>query len=114
MFVCLLAATLISVAVLLYCLFVEPALARARLPGQPTPWFSLMIYRLLDPGNYIMVRILPWQYTVMTCEGCEPRHRELVVWTVAIVSNILVWTVAAFTAIVAFRYTRKKFRHTII
>jgi|GEM_PF-3024954 len=63
----------------------------------------------LFPGQYLMSHILPYPYLVMSCPGCEPAHKELVVSVVWLVLNVAFWTTAIFIGNVLFRFIRRLF-----
>jgi hypothetical protein len=100
--VCL-GSTFVSVAIWLYLWFV---VARH---GQHPGWLTFVLGVLIFPGHFLMFHILPWQYTVMSCPGCEPAHKDLVVVVVAVVLNIAFWTTLIFVGSVLFRFTRRLF-----
>src|ERR1041384_4206072 len=97
--VCL-GSAFVSVAIWLYIWFVR------RLDHHPA-WITMVLGVLIFPGHYLMFHILPWQYTVMSCPGCEPAHKDLVVVVTAVVFNIAFWTALIFVGSVLFRFIRR-------
>ena len=97
----------VSVAIELYLWFLLPTLASAQSPNERPDWLSFAFLSFLAPGYILMNGILPWQYTVMSCPGCQPVHKDLVVSTAAVALNVLFWTAAAFVGGLLFRYTRR-------
>src|SRR3954470_2244498 len=89
----------ISVAIYLWFL-----VAKSR--GWPIVWWpGIFVF----PGYHLASHVLPYPYLVMSCPGCEPAHKELVLYGVWLVLNVAFWTTAAFVGTVLFRFTRRLF-----
>jgi hypothetical protein len=63
----------------------------------------------LFPGVYLTNLILPYPYLVMSCPGCEPAHKDLVVSVSWIALNVAFWTTVTFIGSFLFRFTRRLF-----
>ena len=106
------AATVMTVAIVLYWQFVEPALAVKRAQGQGPDWFTMLCSTLIVPGMLLGYWVLPADYTVM-CPSCPPPHHNLVVWGTGAALNIVFWTATILVAEAVFRRVRKRPRMNI-
>ena len=94
-----LGSAFISVAIYLWFRF---ALSR----GWPIVWWPGMF---VFAGHYLTSHVLPYPYLVMSCPGCEPAHKELVLYGVWLVLNVAFWTTAVFVGTVLFGFARRFF-----
>jgi hypothetical protein len=88
--------------------------AREHPPDWELDRLSFALFGFLMPGSYLTQHVLPYPYLVMSCPGCEPAHKDLVVVVVSVVLNVAFWTTIIFVGIVLFRFTRRLFSTRII
>ena len=96
------ASAFVSIAIWSYFRFGAP-------PWLPH-WLTFPLLTVVFPGHYFTQHVLPFRYLAMSCPGCEPAHKELVVSVVWLVLNVAFWTTAIFVGSVLFRFTRRLFR----
>jgi len=108
--VCL-GSAFISTAIWSYHWFV---VAREHPPDWQPGWLTFVFGSFLFPGMYFTNLVLPYPYLVMSCPGCEPAHKGLVLSVCWIVFNVAFWTTIIFIGSVLFGFTRRLFPTRII
>jgi hypothetical protein len=84
----LIVTALISVAIPLYQMFLQPS----RPPGRGPDLFSAAVACSLIPALSIAEVVVPAEYFAITPPDGDFDRRDLVVWSVVIPANMLFWT----------------------
>ena len=96
------ATALLSIGALLYFKFLAPSD-----PDHGPGLLTLICLVFLSPGSYVASRLLPVAYMGLEA-GPLPEYGDLVVWSVTIGLNAVLWTAVLTSGLFVIRIARRR------